>query len=144
MGEDKKMIGPMNELAENFKRVESVGYALWTFKSGDLDPDGVYLLLGDYEYIFSYLLEQYVLHMIIELNPSLENEFMIDYKKIGSEGYYFIEGIDPKTFKNNNKHDKNGWIELNLELHEAAAKFLNQRQLSANRRIIETKKLLKK
>ena len=144
MGDNKKLTGPMNELKENFKRVESVGYALWAFKSGDLDSDGVYLLLGNYDYIFSYLLEKYFLNMIVEHNPSLEDEFKIDFKRIGEEGYYYIEGIDPKTFKECRKHDKNGWIELNVELHQAVAIFLNERRQTANVRTTETKKLLKK
>ena len=145
MSKNDKLTTPNQDLKENFERVDSVGYSLWVFKSGSLDPDAVYLMLGDYEYLFSYLLERYFLNMIIENNPSLEDKFRIELKRTGDGGgYYYINDIDPKTFKDSRKHDKKGWIELNIEIHQAIADFVNQRNQTANLKVNQLNKLKKK
>ncbi len=145
MSKNDKLTTPSQDLKENFDRVDRVGYSLWMFKSGSLDPDAVYLMLGDYEYLFGYLLERYFLNRIIENNPSLEEEFRIELKRTGDdEGYYYINNIDPKTFKDSHKHNKKEWIELNIEIHQAIATFVNQRYQTANLKSTQLNKLLKK
>ncbi len=143
MSKNKKLTSPSQDLKENFMQFGN-GEIIWGFRGSELESDEVYFLLSRYERLFDYLMGQYFLVKIIENNPSLEEEFELQFKRLGSSGYCYIDGIDPKTFKNSFKHDQKGWIDLNLDLHKALAGVFNERYQAANQNISQLIKQMKK
>ena len=68
MSNDKKLTGPIKDLNENFERVESVGYSLWMFKSGSLDPDAAYF--GEAAHLF----QSHSAQVFQSMTPTLRSE----------------------------------------------------------------------
>ena len=143
MGKNKKLMRPTEELKKNFEQMGK-GEIIWDFRGSELDPEDIYLLLNRYEYLFGYLMHQYTLNMIVENSPSLEMECELQFKKMGTSGYCYIDEVDPKSFTISSKHDQRSWIALNLDLHQALAEVLNKRYRDANKKIAKLHKLLKK